>query len=473
MMKENKSMPDKGIYFFSIKDKYFAYDINTTYCVELDDIALTILPELLSVIRKGLKKKYAHVYSKSRLCRCIKECEDILDSGKFGAPSRPYKHRIQNNVSSVCLHVAHNCNLSCKYCYADAGSFGGNRSLMSSEVMIKAIDFTFANSGDIKDINIGFFGGEPLLNFPLIRDAVGYAKKQASRFNKKATFSLASNATLLTPLIMDFVDREDFSLLFSLDGPQNTHDRMRTFADGKGTHSVILKNLKDYLHRYSHNFTVRGTFTRTTPNFSEQVIFLNRLGFKSISVEPVQLDAANPNSIATYGDINRVMFEYDKLADIYLEGFDKGKPLNFFHFDNYLKKLLYPKPTYVECGAGGGYIAVTPDGMIFPCFEAVVEKENCIGHIDSGFNNRKRKLFQRIHVDAKKECSGCWIKYSCGGGCHAFNIRYNNNITVPYKPQCEFVKYRFKLSAWILSKIMERGEKAVNKLKKHLQVSSG
>jgi len=462
-------MQDNGIRFFSIRDKYFAYDINTTHCVELDDIALTILPELLSGTCKNLEKKYAHVYPKSQLNKCIEECSVLLDNGNFGIKLSPYKHRIQNNTSSVCLHVAHECNLNCKYCYADAGSFGGNRSFMSREVMTKAIDFTFANSGDSKKINIGFFGGEPLLNFALIRDAVEYAKKQEDRTNKKVTFSLASNGILLTPQIMDFIHQENFSLLFSLDGPKDIHNQMRRFANGKSTHSIILKNLRKYLQHYSQNFTVRGTFTRTTPNFSKQVLFLNKQRFKSISVEPVQLDVANPHSISTDGEINRIMYEYDKLADIYLNRFCKDEPILFFHFDTYLKKLLYPQPTHTECGAGGGYVAITPDGRIFPCFEAVVEGENCIGHIDSGFDRRKRKIFQRMHVDAKKECRECWIKYACGGGCHAFNIRYNNDIAMPYKPHCKFIKYRFKLSAWILSKIIERGEGAIEKLKQHLQ----
>ncbi len=461
-------MQNSNIYFFSIRDKYFAYDINTTFCAELDNIALTILPELLSGAGRSLEKKYAHVYPMPQLHRCIKECKELLESGCFGANPSTYKHHIHNDVAAVCLHIAHNCNLSCEYCYADTGAFGGNRQLMSRRIMFKAIDFAFAHSGDFKSVNVGFFGGEPLLNFKLIPEAVKYARNRANTLNKKVTFSMASNAMLLSPSIMDFISRERFSLLFSLDGPQKIHDRMRKTKNSKGTHTIVLKNIREYFRHYADGFTVRGTFTRTTPNFSEQVLFLNNQGFKSVSVEPAQLAETNPHSISTPGEITKIMYEYDKLADIYLERFDKGNPIHFFHFDNCLKKILDPHPTHTGCGAGSGFIAVVPDGRIFPCFETVPEKENSIGHIDSGFNTHKRRIFQRMHVDSKEECRKCWIKYFCGGSCHAFNVRYNNNIKNPYKPQCEFIKYRFKLSAWILSEIMNRGEKAVKKLKKHL-----
>jgi uncharacterized protein len=273
---------------------------------------------------------------------------------------------------------------------------------------------------------------------------------------------------LLTPKIMDFICRERFSLIFSIDGSKETHDRMRKTKNGKGSHSIVLRNVKEYMQNYSHNFTVRGTFTKTTPNFTQQVLFLNNQGFKSISVEPSQLDATNTNSISNDGAISRILVEYDQLADIYLDRFISDNPIHFFHFDYNLRKLLRPQQTHAECGAAGGFISITPDGRIFPCFETVPEKENCIGHINSGFDTHKRRIFQRMHVDSKEECNKCWIKYFCGGGCHAFNIRYNNNIMIPYEPQCEFIKYRFKLSAWILSEIMNRGENAVKKLKNHL-----
>ena len=459
------------IKFFSIRDKYFAYDVNNTNCVELDSIALTILPELLTGTRNDLEKKYFHIYSKRSLSRCLKECKELIDKQILGSKAIPYRHNAVNGLSSICLHVAHDCNMRCEYCYADTGSFGRDRMLMSNDVMTRSIDFAFTNSGDSEELSIGFFGGEPLLNFRLIYDAVEYSKKCASKFDKQLDFRLTTNATLLTPDIMEFLSRENFSLLFSIDGTRKIHDRMRKFIGGKASYDIALKNIKTYSRNYSGSFAVRGTFTRTTPNFSEQVLFLNKLGFKRVSVEPAQLDSNHLHSISSCGELMRIKYEYDRMSDIYLERFNNDKPLHFFHFDHFLQKLLQPRACHSECGSGAGLISITPDGRIYPCFEAVVETENCIGHIDTGFDQEKRKVFQQMYVDRREGCKECWIRYFCGGGCNAFNIRYNHNIHDPYIPHCELTKYRFKLACWILSEIVGNGRPAINKLKDHLQIT--
>jgi uncharacterized protein len=339
---------------------------------------------------------------------------------------------------------------------------------MSREVMRKAVDFAIANSGDVEELSIGFFGGEPLLNFPVIQEAVGYARNQAHRLKKQVTFSMSTNATLLTRPIMQFLHREDFSLLFSLDGPESIHDRMRKDWKGRGTHARALRNIQTFANQFSPEFTIRGTFTRTTPNFTDQVLFLNDQGFGNVAVEPAQLAPSNPHSITHDFELNRVKAEYDTLARIYVERLRGGRPISFVHFDQCLQRLLAPQPTHTACGAAGGFIAITPDGNMFPCFEAVVEKQNCIGHLDTGFSKAKRRSFQHLHVDAKRGCRECWARYICGGGCHAFNIRYNGDIHIPYDPQCELFKYRFQLSAWILSCIADMGATAMESLDNHL-----
>ncbi len=457
-----------GVHYFSVKGRWFAYDTASTSCAELDDVALTVLPEILSGRRAGLARKYAHVYAASELRECVEECAALVDRGLFGAPAPAYRHRIHDQVGAVCLHVAHDCNLRCGYCFAKTGGYGGRRRLMSSAVMRRSVDFAFAHSGALERMNIGFFGGEPLMNFPLVREAVAYARVKGAAMGKTATFSLASNAMALGPSIMEFLHRERFSLLFSLDGPRTVHDRLRTTRTGRGSHAVAEKRILDYRRRFADEFTVRGTFTRTTPNFADQVLYLNDRGFSSVSVEPAQLDAAVPHSMTTPGEIARVLHEYDRLADLYVERFDRGRALHFFHFDHVLRKLLEPRPTHTECGAGSGYIAVAPDGSIFPCFETVAEKRNRIGHVDAGFDAPRRRVFQRMHADARPECRACWLKYSCGGGCHAFNIRFNGDISVPYRPHCIFIRHRFKLCAWILAEIAGRGDGAVGRLKEHL-----
>jgi uncharacterized protein len=187
-------------------------------------------------------------------------------------------------------------------------------------------------------------------------------------------------------------------------------------------------------------------------------------------VEPAQNHPADPLAITSDADILRVRLEYDKLAGLYLERFDEGRPLSFFHFDYVLGKLLRPAPTHTQCGAGGGYVAITPDGELFPCFEMVVEKENCIGNLAEGFDPAKRRRFQRMHADARTGCRDCWLRYHCGGGCHAFNIRYNGDIHLPYRPYCEFARHRFELAAWILSEIAARGPRALKRLQTHLKM---
>ena len=457
-----------GVHFFSVRNRSFAFDIHTTACVEVDDVGLSVLREMLSGAREGLDVKYAGVYPKAAVRASQRECRDLLSTKALGAGPIPYRHRRQDALLAVSLHIAHDCNLRCAYCYADAGTFGRKRTVMDHETMIRAIDFTFEHSAQNPSLNIGFFGGEPLLRFPLIREGVRYAREQARKRDKKVSFSMTSNATLLSPAVMEFISREGFSLIFSLDGPQRIHDRMRTNRAGRGTHRRVLANIKEYARRYSPSFTVRGTFTRTTPDFADQVVFLNRQGFKSVSVEPAQLDDEHPHGLSTEADLLRVRLEYDRLAELYVRRFREGRPLHFFHFDYALGRLLQPRPQHTQCGAGAGFIAVAPDGRVFPCFEAVVEEHNCIGHIDTGMDPEKRRTFQRMHADRRRGCRACWLRYHCGGGCHAFNIRYNDDIHEPYRPYCVFAEHRLMLSAWILAEISQSGPEAVERLKRHV-----
>lgn len=453
--------------YFSERGKHFAFDTVTTACAEVDEIGLSLLPDIVAG-QGDLEKKYRNAYPIQDIRSCIKQCNRLLAGGTFGTKTTPYRHVVQNDILALCLHASHRCNLNCEYCYADAGTFGDKNTLMSEDVMLRAIDFAFKHSGRMRVLDIGFFGGEPLLNFRFIKKGVAYAKKLGDQYSKKVMFSMTSNATLFTKEVMEFVSREGFSLILSCDGPAKTHDRMRKTGSGKGTHSTVLGNILTYMRKYSDAFTVRGTFTRATPNFTDQVLFLNEHGFRNISVEPAQMPDDHPYAISRECDILRVNAEYDKLADIYLDRLFANKPISFFHFDYGLRAILEPRPIHTQCGAGSGFISITPDGKIFPCFEAAVEKENCIGDIGKGFNTLKRKKYQRQHADIKKSCNQCWARYFCGGGCHALNYRFHGDITLPYIPNCEFTKKRYTLSAWILSKVVERGDRHIQRLRKHL-----
>jgi uncharacterized protein len=349
-----------NVHFFSIKDRYFAYDISGTFCFEVDQIALTVLPEILAGTKDGIVEKYRHIYSSDQIRESVQESKEVVD--KILSNTKPERRHdcLQDKISGISLHVSHDCNMNCSYCYADAGTFGGNQMLMTSEVMRKAIDFTFAGSGNTEEVRIAFFGGEPLLNFGLINDAVSYSKDRAAKYGKMINFGMTTNATLLTKKIIDFLVKENFSMLFSIDGPSIIHNKMRKFKGGKGSHSQVLRNIKEYMRLGSNGFTVRGTFTRSTPNFSEQVVFLNEQGFRSISVEPAQLHESNPLSIYSGGMLLRAKSEYDKLASIYIEMLVKDKPISFFHFDHYLRKMIQPSRQ--------GFCSHYPRWQDFPLF---------------------------------------------------------------------------------------------------------
>lgn len=457
------------LYCFTVRNKTFAYDIRTTACAGIDNVALSVLPALIRASdQKAVAEQLASTYPEETLDAALNQCNSLFNSGVFGAIPPAYRHTPDRSLLGVALHVSHTCNLGCTYCYADKGTFGRQSQLMTDATIKQSIDFVFEHSGRQPSVNIGFFGGEPLLNFPVIQEAVTYAQEQARKRNQEVSFSLTSNGTLLTDEIMAFLADARFSLIFSLDGPANIHDKMRKDRRGHATHGQILENLIRLRDTFNTDFMVRGTFTRNTPNFADQVLFLNDMGFSSVSVEPAQLHPDDPLSITSQTDIECVKQEYDRLGDLYLQRLKDDKPLHFYHFDKPLRDILEPSPQHTQCGAGKGFIAITPEGDVFPCFEAVVEPENQIGHINSGFEKKNRERFARMHVGKRRGCTECWIRYHCGGGCHAFNIRYNDNLHKPYEPFCEFIKHRYMLSAWILSEAIEAGEDILNRLKTHV-----
>jgi uncharacterized protein len=459
------------IHFFDVRGKFFAFDVDTTACVELDEPGMAMLREL-SAVGKFDDSRYAHLYPASAFIKCREELERFRKAGYFAGRTSPYRHRKQEGLLAICLHVAHDCNFRCEYCYAHGGSFGRRRRLMSRRTARRAIAFAFEHAEPAGKLNVGFFGGEPLINFDVVRDAVAYAKAESRARGIGVSFGMTTNAALLDGREAGFLAKEGFSLILSLDGPATIHNRMRKDKRGGQTHGRVLKNVRGFSARYGDRFTVRGTFTRTTPNFTEQVLFLNDLGFASVSVEPAQLPSTHRHAISENADLLRVYREYEKLADVYLSRFFSGKPISFFHFDYPLRRLLYPQPIHTQCGAGSGFISVTPDGDIFPCFEMVLESPNRIGTILEGFDSLTREKFQKLHADSKPGCRGCWIKYYCGGGCHAFNIRFNDSELKPYEINCRLTEYRLRLAAYMLSEITAHGKSSINRLKSHLQVGN-
>lgn len=346
-------------------------------------------------------------------------------------------------VKALCLHVAHDCNLRCKYCFADTGEYNGPRGLMSAEVGKKAIDFVIANSGSRRNIEIDYFGGEPLMNFNVVKEITEYAKKEGEKHNKNFRFTLTTNGVLLNDDVQAYLNENMSNVVLSIDGRKETNDRMRYRVDGSGTYDdIVPKFIKLAESREQDNYYVRGTFTAENLDFAEDVLHLADLGFKQTSVEPVVTDAKNKYAL-TKEHLPQLYAEYEKLAKECLERRRNGKGFNFFHFMIDLDQGPCVIKRLSGCGAGHEYLAISPEGDIYPCHQFVGNKKFYMGNVDEQtVNENIKKKFERSNVYTKDKCSDCFAKFYCSGGCSANAYNFNNDINEPYELACELEKKR-------------------------------
>lgn len=346
-------------------------------------------------------------------------------------------------VKALCLHIAHDCNLACEYCFAGEGEYKGHRELMSYEVGKAALDFLIANSGNRTNLEVDFFGGEPLMNFQVVKDLVKYGREQELLFNKKFRFTLTTNGVLLDDDIMEFANKEMNNVVLSIDGRKEVNDKMRPSRNGKGSYDLILpKFIKMADSRNQTNYYVRGTFTHNNLDFSEDVKHLAGLGFKQISVEPVV--AYPEDSFAIQEEDLPVLFEqYDKLAKYMLECKAEGKNFNFFHFMIDLTGGPCVAKRLSGCGSGTEYLAVTPWGDLYPCHQFVGNEEYMMGNVFEGVKNTELKeQFKQCNVYSKEKCKNCFAKFFCSGGCSANSFKFHGNINSTYDIGCELQKKR-------------------------------
>lgn len=346
-------------------------------------------------------------------------------------------------VKALCLHIAHDCNLSCKYCFAGEGEYGGDRSIMNFEVGKKAIDFLLKNSGNRKNLEVDFFGGEPLLNFEVVKKIVQYARAQEEKYNKNFRFTITTNGLLLDNAKQEFINEHMHNVVLSLDGRKEIHDEMRPTPNGKGSYDLIVdKFLQMAESRGSKDYYVRGTYTRQNLDFSKDVLHLADLGFDRISVEPV-VAAENFSYAIQKKDLDVLLKEYEILAQELIKRKKQGKPLTFFHF----MLDLHQGPCIIKrlsgCGAGCEYLAVTPQGDLYPCHQFVGNKDFLMGNIDEGILNQERyEEFVQCNVYAKDQCKDCWAKFYCSGGCGANAYQFHGDIHKVYEVGCELEKKR-------------------------------
>lgn len=373
----------------------------------------------------------------------------LIEGGLLYAPNPGMvEQRIPAGIKSLCLNIAHDCNLVCSYCFASQGDFGGGRSVMSPEIGRQAVDFLILNSGERELLELDFFGGEPLMGWETVRSVVAYALEQGPRQGKRFKFSLTTNGVLLTDEVIAFLLEHQVSVVLSLDGRKDINDRMRPFEGGASSYDRIVPRFLT-LARATDDYVIRGTYTRHNLDFSRDVEHFLDLGFRHISVEPVVCSETQAYGLRKE-DVPRIRQEYERLADVWLEHRRNGDPFDYFHFNVNIDggPCIYKR--VAACGAGFEYLAVTPQGELYPCHQFVGQDDTRMGTVHDGLTEGAlTESFRSCHVFSKSECNVCWAKYYCSGGCHANNQEFNGTISRPYDLGCTLHKTRLELALYV------------------------
>ncbi len=359
-------------------------------------------------------------------------------------------------VKALCLHIAHDCNLKCRYCFAEEGEYHGRRALMSYEVGKKALDFLVANSGSRVNLEVDFFGGEPLMNWQVVKDLVAYGRSLEEPNNKRFRFTLTTNGVLLSDDIIDFANREMANIVLSVDGRKEIHDKMRPLAGGQGSYDLVIPKFKKVAEsRNQTNYYVRGTFTHFNKDFAADVCHLADLGFEQISVEPVVAPDGEDYALVPE-DIPELLSEYDKLAVEMVRRHKEGKGFNFFHFMIDLKGGPCVYKRLSGCGSGTEYLAVTPWGDFYPCHQFVGQESFLMGNVDDGITNTDiREQFKACNVYSKEKCRNCFAKFYCSGGWAANSYNFHGNINDAYDLGCELQRKRVECAIMIKAALAE------------------
>lgn len=364
-------------------------------------------------------------------------------------------------VKALCLHIAHDCNLACQYCFAEEGEYHGKRELMSYEVGKKALDFLVANSGNRRNLEVDFFGGEPLMNFQVVKDLVAYGRSLEKEHDKNFRFTLTTNGVLLDDDIMEFANKEMGNVVLSIDGRKEVHDHMRPFRKGAGSYDLIVPKFQKFAEsRHQDKYYVRGTFTHNNLDFSKDVLHLADLGFKQISVEPVVAQDTDSYAIREE-DLPQLMEEYENLALEMVRRHGTEEDFNFFHFMIDLEGGPCVAKRLSGCGSGTEYLAVTPTGDLYPCHQFVGNTDFLMGNVDDGVvNTELRDEFKSCNVYAKEKCRECFARFYCSGGCAANSYNFHGDIHNAYDIGCVLQKKRVECAIMIKAALAAKeGEK--------------
>ena len=437
-------------------------DINSGAVHIVDDVVYDVLPFLdEKKDEEEILKALSDTYPEESIREAISDCKELEKSGVLFTEDI-YEQAIENFsrrptvVKALCLHIAHDCNLACRYCFAEEGENHGRRALMSYEVGKKALDFLIENSGNRRNLEVDFFGGEPLMNWQVVKDLVQYGREQEKKYNKNFRFTLTTNGVLLDEEIMEFCNKEMANVVLSIDGRKEVHDFMRPFRRGKGSYDLIIPKFRKFAEsRNQDKYYVRGTFTRHNLDFSEDVLHLADLGFKQISVEPVVAQPEEEYALREE-DIPQICEEYDRLAVEMIKRHKEGRGFNFFHFmiDLTGGPCVYKRLS--GCGSGTEYLAVTPWGDLYPCHQFVGEEKFLMGNVFDGLKTPElQEEFKGCNVYAKEKCRNCFAKFYCSGGCAANAYKFHGSINDAYDIGCELQRKRVECAIMIKAALAE------------------
>ena len=409
-------------------------------------------------ILSALKARYAdrEDVTAQDISECYAQVEALKEAGKLFAPDTfepmagKLKEKTSGVVKALCLHVAHTCNLNCSYCFASQGKYHGERAVMSFEVGKQALDFLVAHSGSRHNLEVDFFGGEPLMNFDVVRRLVAYARSIEKEHGKHFRFTLTTNGLLIDDDVIDFANREMSNVVLSLDGRKEVHDRYRVDYAGNGSWERIVPKFQKLVEaRGGKNYYMRGTFTHANPDFLNDIRQMLDLGFTELSMEPVVCAPGDPEEL-TQEDIAIVMRQYEQLAELMLERDREGRPFTFYHYmiDLTGGPCIYKRIS--GCGSGTEYMAVTPWGDLYPCHQFVGEEKFKLGNVWDGVDNTAiQGEFAACNVYARSECRDCWARLYCSGGCAANAYHATGSVRGVYKTGCELFKKRMECAIMV------------------------
>ncbi len=428
----------------------------------VDDLAYDMISIFENTGRDEAISELSKKYSREDAEECWEQVKELKNSGmlftedSFEPLQDELKRRSEGVVKALCLHVAHSCNLNCEYCFASQGRYSGERALMSFETGKRALDFLIEHSGTRRNLEVDFFGGEPLMNWQVVKDLVKYARSVEKEHNKNFRFTLTTNGMLIDDDVIEFSNREMSNVVLSLDGRREVHDRYRADYEGRGSWDRIVPKFQKFVKRRGdRNYYMRGTFTHANPDFLKDIETMLDLGFTELSMEPVVAAEGDPSAL-TKDDLAIVKEQYEKLAELMLKREKEGRPFTFYHYMIDLKDGPCVYKRISGCGSGTEYMAVTPWGDLYPCHQFVGDEKFRLGDVWKGVTNHEMtEEFRSCNVYSRQECRDCWARLYCSGGCAANAYHASGSVKGIYESGCELFKKRMECAIWLeASKMM-------------------